>query len=212
MTRRLILDTTSGNCSICLADGQDIIDFRHVALGRGHAEHVLPLISQLSGGGACDAIAVSIGPGSFTGVRIGLAAARALGFAWTVPVTGYGALMALSAAACVAYPELRGQGHAVVIPGGHGEYFVQIFTADGKAEGQTQSLNPAAAAQLLPSCLVGSAAQAVITERGFGQAFPVEADARHALLLPTTSFSDQVAPDYARGADAKPAAATMGIL
>src|SRR3546814_1758678 len=65
---------------------------RHAIVGRGHAERLLPLIADFPDKGRADRIAVDIGPGSFTGVRIGLAAARALSFAWGAALTGYSTL------------------------------------------------------------------------------------------------------------------------
>jgi tRNA threonylcarbamoyladenosine biosynthesis protein TsaB len=206
MTRRLIIDTTTQWCSLCLAEEQHIIDFRHEALGRGHAEHLLPFIASLNGGGRAEQIAVSIGPGSFTGVRIGLAAARALGLAWDVPVLGYGALQALSAAARAQNVRIGSLDHAVIIPGGHGEFFVQAFDRSGAIVSPAQSLPPAAAASLPQSWLIGSAAAEVTALREYGEAYAIEADARHALYVPPTAFSEAISPDYARGADAKPVA------
>ena len=54
--RRLVIDSASEACSVALFDADDIIDFRHEIIGRGHAERLVPLIAELAGGGRADQI------------------------------------------------------------------------------------------------------------------------------------------------------------
>ena len=68
-------------------------------VGRGHAERLLPMIEELLGGRRPTAILVDCGPGSFTGVRVGLAAAHGLAIGWRVPLAGYSSLALIAAAA-----------------------------------------------------------------------------------------------------------------
>jgi tRNA threonylcarbamoyl adenosine modification protein YeaZ len=93
------LSTASPALSLALFDGDRLLAHDHRIIGRGHAEALLPGIIALLAGRRPDAIVVDTGPGSFTGIRIGIAAARALGLAWDVPVTGCegGALVAARA-------------------------------------------------------------------------------------------------------------------
>ncbi len=88
-----------------LFDGTTLVDGRFELLHRGHAERLVPMIAELPGKGRADRILVSLGPGSFTGVRIGLAAARALGLAWGSEVLGYPTLALVAA---MAQAEQRG--------------------------------------------------------------------------------------------------------
>ena len=80
--RSLAIETATEACSVALFDGDKVVDGRHEVLGRGHAERLVPMIAELPDKGRAQRILVSLGPGSFTGVRIGLAVARALGIAW----------------------------------------------------------------------------------------------------------------------------------
>src|SRR3546814_7003579 len=82
LLRTLVIDTATEACSVALFENDELMARRHAIVGRGHAERLLPLIADFPDKGRADRIAVDIGPGSFTGVRIGLAAARALSFAW----------------------------------------------------------------------------------------------------------------------------------
>jgi tRNA threonylcarbamoyl adenosine modification protein YeaZ len=95
----LALSTASPALSLALFAGDALIDHDHRVIGRGHAEALVPAIASLLGRRRPDAIIVDTGPGSFTGIRIGIAGARALGLAWGVPVTGLegGALVAAQA-------------------------------------------------------------------------------------------------------------------
>ncbi len=86
------------------------------------------MIAELPDGGRADAILVDVGPGSFTGIRVGIAAARGLALGWGVPVSGYSSLPLIAAAAFAADPALDRL--AVVLEGGHGEVFMQPFAAD----------------------------------------------------------------------------------
>lgn len=116
----LALSTSSPALSIALVDGCQVIARHHELIGRGHAEALVPAIAALLAGRRADAIIVDIGPGSYTGIRIGIAAARALGVAWGVPVHGVSALSLVAAQAFAADPELdsvfalidAGRGHA----------------------------------------------------------------------------------------------------
>ena len=73
----LVIDTATAACSVALLDGDRVFAERHEVVGRGHAERLVPMIAELPDGGRAEAILVDVGPGSFTGIRVGLAAARA---------------------------------------------------------------------------------------------------------------------------------------
>ena len=85
----LAIETAGFACSVALLDGPRLIAEAHEVLRRGHAERLIPMLSCLPDGGRADAIVVGCGPGSFTGVRVGIAAARVLGLAWHDPVPVY---------------------------------------------------------------------------------------------------------------------------
>ena len=192
--RTLVIETATPMLSVALFDGAALIGHHHALIGRGHAEALLPAIAALPNGGRAARILVSCGPGSFTGLRVGIAAARALSFAWDAQLAGYPtlALIALSATERVG---------AVAIPGGHGEWFV------AEPGLPAISLPPAeASARVTSFNVVGDAAAALVAARGFGAAHPATADARLALALPADALLTDVTPLYGRAPDAKMAA------
>ena len=119
--RTLVLDTATPALTLALWDGGTMLAGVHEVIGRGHAERLVPAIATLPDGGRADRIVVGVGPGSFTGIRVGVAAARALGLAWDAEVVGLSTLALLAAAAPGAGPVLA------AVNGGHGEAFVQVF-------------------------------------------------------------------------------------
>ncbi len=179
----------------------------HELVGRGHAERLVPMIGEVLAAAhvdRADLILVDCGPGSFTGIRVGLAAARALGYAWGAPVRGYSAL-ALIAAAAEESETGDEESVAVAITGGHGELFVQRYARAPLAPLDVlRSLPPAQAAAAIPESLVlGSGAAALVAARGTGRAeerFPNAADA---VLLPDALATLPPTPIYGRAPDAK---------
>jgi tRNA threonylcarbamoyladenosine biosynthesis protein TsaB len=196
----LVIDSATAACSAALieADG-GVIDQRHDIVGRGHAERLLPMVADLLGGRIPTSILVDCGPGSFTGVRVGLAAAHGLAIGWKVPVAGYSSLALIAAASGEA--EI-----AVALVGGHGELFVQNYGGDPIAPlDALRTLAPAEAAVTVSADLVlGSGAEARVAARGFGRwrdALPRAADAP---LLPPALRGLAPRPIYGRAPDARP--------
>ena len=196
----LVIETVTPACSVALlgADGR-LLDERHEVVERGHAERLLPMIETLLSGRRPAAILVDCGPGSFTGVRVGLAAAHGLAIGWGVPVSGYSSMALIAAASGASAP-------AVALLGGHGELFVQEYGGDPIAPiGELKSLAPdAAAAAIAAPVVLGSGAIVVVEARGHGEwrdALPRAADA---LALPPALRSLPPKPIYGRGPDAKP--------
>ncbi len=202
----LAIETASEACSIALFEGGEMIAHDHRVIGRGHAEALVPMIGALPGKGKAARILVSLGPGSFTGVRIGLATARALGFAWGAEVLGYPTLALVAAEAQAARPQRL---VTVCMNGGHGEWFVADFGAVGLPLGETASLTPdAARTRTRRSLLAGNRAPALAA---LDPALPAEVidcvpDARSVPLLPAALLTGNLAPIYGRGPDATPMA------
>ena len=117
--RRLAIETATGTCSVALVEDRRLIAHAHELVGRGHAERLIPMIANLPERGRADEVLVDCGPGSFTGVRVGLAAARAFGLAWGATVSGSSSLGLLAATACEQEPGVARLAGAIV--GGHGE-------------------------------------------------------------------------------------------
>jgi len=123
----LAIDTCEANCSAALLlEGGESFACTE-SLGRGHAERLIPMIEELlrKAGvayGDIRRIAVATGPGSFTGLRIGLSVARGLSLSLDVPCIGLSSLMVLAAHA----PVVSGPVHAV-IKGRGGQVFYQGF-------------------------------------------------------------------------------------
>lgn len=97
----LALDTCLTACSAALLDGETVLAARSEAMPRGHQERLAPLVQELMieagvGFPALTRIGVTVGPGSFTGLRVGLAFAKGLSAALSIPCVGVGALEALA--------------------------------------------------------------------------------------------------------------------
>ncbi len=132
--RILSIDTALAACSVALIDTSPdrVIGRASLPMDKGHAEALLPMIDQVAGGAAglqvVDRLVVTTGPGSFTGIRVGLSAARALSLAAGKPLIGVTTLIALVAPALA-----TGDGRAVAaaIDARHGRVFFQIFAPSG---------------------------------------------------------------------------------
>ncbi len=200
--RRLVIDSATEACSVALFEDDVLLAGECLQLGRGHAERLVPMIAALPGKGRADRIAVDIGPGSFTGIRVGLAAARALALAWDATVEGYDSLTLLAAMARASHPGLPVD---VVTTGGHGEWFFRAFDADGAPLDDLASRPPDAITALSRApILAGSQAEALATARSdTSLAQPLWPDARAFALLPAHALTADVAPVYGRPPDAR---------
>jgi tRNA threonylcarbamoyladenosine biosynthesis protein TsaB len=198
--KRLVIDTATRACSVALFEGDICLAFFHEEIGRGHAERLVPMIAELPEKGRADAIHVNVGPGSFTGIRVGISAARALALAWKTECLGYGCLEFVAA---IARAQVGSVPIDVVMTGGHGEYFFQPFDASGMATAALRSLPPeTAASQSQADVIAGDIAEKLARLRGNGQMLNLVPDARH---WPLISDHPPVppSPHYGRGPDAK---------
>lgn len=204
--RMLAIETASEACSIALFEGDALIACDHRTIGRGHAEALVPMIAALPDKGRADRILVSLGPGSFTGVRIGLATARALGFAWEADVLGYPTLALVAAMAQSKHPA---PAVTVSMNGGHGEWFVANFGADGLPVDETGSLAPIAVrARPCPAVVAGNRAEnhaALFAEQAVA-VLNLLPNASAVTLLNPAVLTRNLAPIYGRGPDATPLA------
>lgn len=185
----------------------------------GHAERLLPLIDELlSEAGtlinSIDRIAVTIGPGSFTGTRIGIAAARALKLALDVPIVAFTSLEAMALSPSIdAEP---GEDLVIAVDAHRGEAYVQVFDAATRLAKSAPTIVPfsefAAIFRGRPVISAGTAATAVAaavrSAGGEAQTGPVSlfpdmaaAVSRAPARLPA---SELPAPLYLRPPDAKP--------
>ena len=131
--RLAAFDTALGACSVALfADGR-VLAARREEMARGHAERLLPMAEEVLaeaglGWTDLDRLAVTLGPGTFTGVRTGLAAARGLALALDLPLAGLNTLEVIAEGAAAA----RGDAPLVVILDAHGgPLYAQVFPGRG---------------------------------------------------------------------------------
>lgn len=202
MSRTLVIETATAACSVALIENDTVIASAHEVVGRGHAERLIPMIADLPDGGRAAAILVDCGPGSFTGIRVGIAAARGLALGWGARLTGYSSLHLLAAAAFAggATDEL-----AVILEGGHGEVFMQGFTMPFLETGSFRSLRPEAAlATLGGRSAIGTGVRfltALDPTIGGDARLP---DAADVIALPAHWMTLAPTPIYGRAPDAKP--------
>jgi len=196
----LAFDTSSAACTAALFDGSGAcIGSADEVIGRGHDERLVPMIAELMNGRSATHILVGVGPGSFTGIRVAIAAAHGLAIGWGAELLGISSLALLAAGA-----NARGE-IAAAITGGHGELFVQQFAARTlEPTSSLRNLSPAGAASVTTTQLVvGSGAQRLIDARGSGEARELWPSAADALRLPESLRSLAPKPVYARAPDAR---------
>jgi tRNA threonylcarbamoyl adenosine modification protein YeaZ len=201
----LVIDSSSAACTVALiGPGGEVAASRDEHIGRGHAERLAPMIADLLGGHVPTQILVGVGPGSFTGIRVGLAAAQGMAIGWDVQLLGFDSLALVAASVDPPVEEEI----AVAIHGGHGELFVRAFDRKLAPLGPVQSLTPdVAAAEIEADLVVGSAAEALVEARGHGRSITLFPSAAQVLRLPKALRTLEPRPAYARAPDAKPSVA-----
>ena len=195
----LAFDTSSAACTAALFDGDVCVAQRDELIGRGHSERLVPMIGELLDGRRADRILVGVGPGSFTGIRVAIAAAHGLAIGWNAELHGMSSLALLAAGAA------NDGAVAAAVVGGHGELFVQQFDAmTAEPTTELRNLVPDEAARFTTASLViGSGAPRLVDARGSGEAREAWPSAANALKLPQSLRSLPPKPVYARAPDAK---------
>ena len=184
--RLLAFDTSGAAISAVTAQDGALLSARRESLARGHAERLLPLLWEVLAQGGwswrdIELVVVTEGPGNFTGLRAGIAVARALSLALGCPVLGIGTLELAAEAGVAAAPENR-LPILALLDARRGEVYAQRFAAD-LAPLTEPALAPLASATAdLPSpCLiVGDAAASMLGRTGHDdRVIEVDLDARY---------------------------------
>jgi tRNA threonylcarbamoyl adenosine modification protein YeaZ len=217
--RVLAIDTALGACSACVIEtgNPEALAQESIAMERGHAEALLPLVdrvvSQVEGGfGSLDRVAVTIGPGSYTGLRVGIAAARAIGLAAGIPVVGVSTLAGhLAPLMASAARRLL----VAAVDAKHGQIYVQAIAPGGRTIIPAALMPLRDVVRLLgsgPVLLAGSGAPMLANECW---AQGIEASVLEAPLAPDIAWVARIGalanpasalpkPLYLRAPDAKP--------
>jgi len=205
--RGLVIDTALGGLSVVLFEGATIVAARHELMAKGHQERLGGLVrdvaAEAGGFAGLDRIVVTVGPGSFTGLRVGLAFALGLGAALDRPVLGVTTLAALagSVEGATERPVLA------AIDARRGEVYAQAFGGAqplGHPEAFTLEAARDLARALGPVWLVGSGA-ALLAEACPAAAIETLAAPTPAGLVAAARLADQPArPLYLRAPDATP--------
>jgi tRNA threonylcarbamoyladenosine biosynthesis protein TsaB len=170
--RVLALDTALDACAAAVLDTErrDLVASETIPMSRGHAEALMPLIARVMEAARLefadiDRIAVTVGPGSFTGVRVGIAAARGIALAARKPAIGLTTLAAFTA------PHVAAGFAGTVIPvidARHGHVYMQVFGPGGRAAipPRLAAVREAveAARSRAPALITGSATELVAAE------------------------------------------------
>lgn len=214
----LAIDTAHAAVAACVIDKQGVaLSSESQPMTRGHSEALLPLVSRvLQSAGIrfsdLTRVAVVVGPGSFTGIRIGISAARAIGLASRIPVVGVASLPAFAA------PLISTDASGVIaaaIDAKHGQVYVQGFSSKGNAVLPPRVAKVRDAVRALgagPLRLVGSgAAMMAIEAWSMGMEADVIGDAASPDIFYVARLGLLVDPDqaparplYLKAPDAKP--------
>jgi tRNA threonylcarbamoyladenosine biosynthesis protein TsaB len=138
----LALDTAGSACSVAIGDADRMLAHERHEMRHGHAEALLPMIDLTMRAAGLTArrisrVAVSVGPGGFTGIRAGLAAAHGVALACSAPLTGVTSFAAVAAA-------LPPDDHPllVALDSRREDFYAQLFTADGRSLVDPMALLP----------------------------------------------------------------------
>jgi tRNA threonylcarbamoyladenosine biosynthesis protein TsaB len=201
------LDTCLSSCSVAVRDGERVLAHTSEVMARGHQERLAPMAAavMVKAGlpfAALQCVAVTVGPGSFTGLRVGVAFGKGLSAALGIPAVGIGTLEALAA----------GIGGLVfaAIDARREQLYLQAFEEGRPLMAPDALPVDAACARLLeiaagrPMTLVGSGAPLLATAAPTAQTLLLEgADAREVARLGAGRPATGLAPLYLRAPDAK---------
>jgi tRNA threonylcarbamoyladenosine biosynthesis protein TsaB len=217
--RVLAIDTALAACAAAVfeTDGARMLARESLAMARGHAEALMPMIARVMDEGRIefselDRIAVTIGPGSFTGLRVGIAAARGIALVSGKPAVG---ISTLSAYAAPHIANEEGAAIAAAIDARHGSVYLQVFASAGR------TLVPPAVATISdavyaatsgPVRLVGSGAALLQAAWPPDQPAPLVVDSQDATAIEWVARLGAAAPKtdvaptplYLRAPDARP--------
>lgn len=146
-------DSAGNSCSAAVLRQGKVLAHRFAPMARGQAEALMPMIAAVLDEAGIpveelDLIAVTLGPGAFTGLRIGLAAARGLSLASGVPALGVTSFAAVAAA--VASEERAGRSLVVALESKRDELYLQAFDPTGAARDEGALVAPADFAAWVP--------------------------------------------------------------
>lgn len=160
----LALDTTGRSCSAAVWHDGRLAARRSDIMERGQSERLVPMVEEVMGEAALafsslDAVAVTLGPGGFTGVRIGLAAAQGFALAWDLPLLGVSSFEAV--AHSVSSDARAGRNLAVLLESKRDDFFLQLFNSDLEPTSQAAAVPSGGLSAALPGgplLLAGDAA------------------------------------------------------
>lgn len=206
----LALDTATPAVSVALHDGERVLARRHRVDARRHAEVAVPLVAQVLAeaavpGRALQRIVVGVGPGAYTGLRVGLATAAALGRAWGVPVQGACTLDALAVEAAL-------PGEVLVVTDARRRQVFWARYVDGRrVEGPAVSDPDAVPRRSLPAVGAGALAHPQVFPQAQGPEHPDAAWLATGVLAGTVVLLP-VEPVYLRQPDVTPAGPAKPVL
>ena len=162
------LDTATKACSVAVWRDGAVLAHECVRMERGHTEVLIPMVKRVLGAAALafrdlDLVAVTVGPGAFTGLRVGLAAARGIALAADVPCIGVTTLEAIAAAV----PRREGDSRVVlvVLETKRGDFYAQAFSPEGVGLAPPRAVDAAVLPDLVEGrevVVAGDAGAAVI--------------------------------------------------
>ncbi|WP_420548362.1 tRNA (adenosine(37)-N6)-threonylcarbamoyltransferase complex dimerization subunit type 1 TsaB [Curvivirga sp.] len=150
MTLLLALDSACASCSAAVWQDDEILAHKFEDMPRGQSENLMPFVAKVMTQSSTnfsdlDVLAVTVGPGAFTGIRICLSAARGLALAIKKPLVGVTTMEALLAAQDLS--SFEGVLVAVVIETKRMDYYIQFFDRNGMPLGEPEALLASSIAQ-----------------------------------------------------------------